>query len=537
MRTQAKSDRLGLLKDEAAAHVTNNNLIRKGITLESKKFTATQALEKKIYALNSAYGTSNSELRESAAKMTNNKQEADRFVESITKAKQRMIGLKKSIAKASDAKGLKALSRETNELAIDTQRLNSKLREQAKVMNASKFAANSLSGSMKNMARSYVSVFALAAGGAASLNLGQNLIAAKATLLGASGDAKQAGEDFEFLIQTSERLGTSLRESVSGYAKIGAAARSAGLGVSESRNMFLAAQETAAAFQLSADDTSGVQRAFAQILAKGKLSTEELLQLGERIPITFQAAADAMNMKTPELLKQIESGKLMSVDFLPNFADKMREYVRESGQLEESLKTSQRAMGRFKQAFEQGVLAAFDSGIEGGLADFFKDLTVSMKKMTPVFQFVGKVFGGLFDIVGSLIRALVQVSPLLFLLGDKGTEAMEGMNGELTKTVELIDLVVGGLKFIVGGLILIPALMDRLERTIGTLPSMEEQLGNGSLTSIKSGMFARPDLHKDVAGGASNKTTTINIQANDVGHVAQIVKDTLQEDLTLNYGV
>lgn len=272
--------RANSIREEAAAHAENNKRIRDGISLADKKMMIQADLDRRLQAIGHKYGHNNKELQESAKHMTTNSKEASSFVRNVSQAQNEIKRMKGLIEKTSDPRMLKRLNQEIKDLAASNKRLNQSLDTQAKKMTASKFAADGLRSSVSNLARGYASVFAIMAGGGAALQLGQDLIASKATLLGASGDARQAAEDFEFLQQTSERLGTSLRDSVGGYAKIGAAARSAGLGVSESRNMFLAAQETAAAFQLSADDTAGVQRAFSQILAKGKLSTEELLQIG-----------------------------------------------------------------------------------------------------------------------------------------------------------------------------------------------------------------------------------------------------------------
>lgn len=244
-----------------------------------------------------------------------------------------------------------------------------------------------------------------------------------------------------------------------------------------------------------------------------------------------------MGVGTEELLKQIETGNLRSVNFLPNFADKVREFVRESGQLEASLKTSQRAMGRFKNAFEQGVLSAFDAGAEKGLAAFFKDLTVSMKKLEPLFEVIGKVAGAVFEILGQLARAIVQVIGPMKNIGSEGGDAIDGLNKKLKETLTLVDSVIAGFKFLASVVTIIPSLTERLEKKAGfELPSLSQAIGFGTVRNLVSAGAGMLTSSPAQGGGTTNKTTTINVQANDAFHVAQIVKDSLQEDLSLNYG-
>lgn len=152
----------------------------------------------------------------------------------------------------------------SNDLALLNQRASqavSRQKQLNKEFRVGKFAAQGLSDSLRNMARSYVSVFAIVGGGVAGGMLGQNLIAGRAALLGASGSAEQAAKDFEFLKMTSAELGIGLNESVKGFARVGAAARSSGASIEQARETFLAAQEVSAAFNLTADDSAGIFRA------------------------------------------------------------------------------------------------------------------------------------------------------------------------------------------------------------------------------------------------------------------------------------
>lgn len=305
-------------------------------------------------------------------------------------------------------------------------------------MRASEFAAKSLKESMMNMSRSYLSVFAVVGATTAFVRTGQELTSLKATLLGVSGTSEGAAKDFEFVSEASKRLGVDITEATSAYGKLGAAAKSAGLDNAEARNAFLAASELSTAFNLSTSDFEGVSRAMSQILSKGKLSTEELLQLGERVPIAFSSAAKALGVSTKELFKQIESGAIQSVEFLPDFADEVREYVRQTGMLDASLKTSRVAMNRFVTNYKLNVSGAFEEGLDTGLGEFFNSLSNIMEEMSPLFRMFGDALGWVLDVISPLLSMAWQ---LVRVITVPLAGAFNTISDSLDKPVESMNLL------------------------------------------------------------------------------------------------
>ena len=149
---------------------------------------------------------------------------------------------------------LALLNQTSNQTVTRASQVNRQLRQQA-------FVANGLRDSLRNLGRSYVSVFAIIGGGAAATTTGQGLIQLKASLLAASGSAAVAEEDFNFLRNESLRLGTDLMQTTRGFQQFGIAARAAGFSTEETRDLFTQATEATVAFGLSTDDQAGVFRA------------------------------------------------------------------------------------------------------------------------------------------------------------------------------------------------------------------------------------------------------------------------------------
>jgi len=135
-----------------------------------------------------------------------------------------------------------------------------------------------------------------------------------------SGSALAGGRSFQFLIDTSNKLGISLEASVAGYKTLSGAASQAGLSNSQTQKVFENVAQAVKAFGLSSEDAKGVFLALGQIISKGTVQAEELRgQIGERIPGAFSIAAKAIGVTEQELNKMMATGKLSSKDFIIPF--------------------------------------------------------------------------------------------------------------------------------------------------------------------------------------------------------------------------
>ena len=135
-----------------------------------------------------------------------------------------------------------------------------------------------------------------------------------------------------------------------------------------------------------------------------------------------------MGVSTKELFKQIETGAIQSVDFLPDFANEVRTYVRETGMLEKSLRTSRVAMNRFVTDYKLNVANMFegnDGGIDSGLTDFFSAGSSVFESFRPYMKGLGDLFGGVIEAATKTGLSLFQttVEPFLLALREGDAEA------------------------------------------------------------------------------------------------------------------
>lgn len=135
-----------------------------------------------------------------------------------------------------------------------------------------------------------------------------------------SGSAKQGAISFQFLVDTSNRLGISLESAIVGYKTLSGAASQAGISNQKTRQIFEDVSKAVAAFGLSGEDAKGVYLALGQIISKGTVSAEELRgQIGERIPGAFAIAARSIGKTEAELNKMLQTGQVASKDFIIPF--------------------------------------------------------------------------------------------------------------------------------------------------------------------------------------------------------------------------
>lgn len=288
-------------------------------------------------------------------------------------------------------------------------------RSLTKQLTRQSFPLKAINDSLRNMARRWISVFAIVEGGKALYHLGKDLDSLQASLLAASGDTKSAAENFTFLKETSRALGRDLKESFRGFNRMGMAAKSLGYNTDEMREIFLASQEASTAFALDTQRSGLVMLAFSQMMSKGRVSMEEMSrQLGESLPVAMEAGARATGKTIPELIKLIETGQLMSKDFVLPFAKEMRKMVRETGALEAGMKKIGSSERRLIQSFQEFTDAMFQNyGIAEALKYTFQALDATFKTLAPLvggFVFaltsVVRVVGFLVDGLDTLIRAL-----------------------------------------------------------------------------------------------------------------------------------
>ena len=179
-----------------------------------------------------------------------------------------MKAAKEQSSSAKTNSDFRKLNQTITDLNASYGRLIVKNQQLQKEFKSSAFAANAMKDSLRNLARSYVSVFAVIGGAGAAGMTGQELVSLRTTLLAATGSTEEAAKAFEYLKTTSLGLGVDLASATKSFAQMGVAARQAGMSMEDTQELFTAMSEASAAFGMSTVDQERAFRSLVQMLSK-----------------------------------------------------------------------------------------------------------------------------------------------------------------------------------------------------------------------------------------------------------------------------
>lgn len=163
---------------------------------------------------------------------------------------------------------MRALNREINN-AVRSQRALTAEQQRGN------FAVRSMSSSMSNMARSYLSVFAVAGAGKGIFDNAKEMENLSVATLMAAGSAGAADEAFQKILNTSRETGLSLGSMTDMYNKIVISAKDAKIGVAETDEIFKGVTTLSIGYGFDKVQQKLVGKAFAQMMGKQQVMAEE----------------------------------------------------------------------------------------------------------------------------------------------------------------------------------------------------------------------------------------------------------------------
>lgn len=191
-------------------------------------------------------------------------------------------------------------------------------------------------------------------------------------LVAAGGDAKQAADDYSYLVAQSQRFGFVLLDIGGAYAKFAIAGKAANFTVQETRYVFEQFASAAKNARLSTAEFEGILKAVEQMMSKGTIQAEELRgQLGDRLPGAFAIAAKAAGKTTAEYAKMLELGQVGS--------ERVIEIARGVGEaygvIAESGDTLLQVQAKFQNASDLFKKAIAENGFVDAYSEFLTKLT------------------------------------------------------------------------------------------------------------------------------------------------------------------
>lgn len=264
---------------------------------------------------------------------------------------------------------------------------------------------------------------AVGAGVVKTFGIGKSFDSMQAGLIAASGTAEDAAKNWEFLKETSMTLGTDIQQGAGAFNRLAVAAKGAGFSMKDTQEIYLSAAEASTVFGLDTQRQGLVMLAFSQIMSKGRVSMEELSrQLGENFPIAMEAASKAMGVNQGELIKMVESGKLLAKDFMLPFAKQIRKQIRSNGAYEASLTKVNASMGRMINAFKLLANEIFKGEGASSIGSLFEGIATSVTSLTVHIK-------ALSDPLIGIVSAMARISANFSLLNGQTDDATGRVGG------------------------------------------------------------------------------------------------------------
>lgn len=228
--------------------------------------------------------------------------------------------------------------------------------------------------------------------------------------------------------------------AISGMTRLSAAVKGAGGQISDAELVFKNVTAAIKGTGGAAQDVDGSVTALVQIFSKGKVSAEEINQIAERLPGTFNLIAEASGRTGPELSKALEQG-VVGLDDLMKFIVELGNRYSEVAQ--KIAASSQDAGARLTVAFNSmrqsvgDALQPIGAEFQEAFADFVENITPFLAENLP------KIAGFVLDLSKNLVPlagAIGGVSAALAILKVQALLASGGMTA-LASAIGAANLV------------------------------------------------------------------------------------------------
>jgi tape measure domain-containing protein len=277
-----------------------------------------------------------------------------------------------------------------------------------------------------------------------------------------TGDAALAAEQFERLKVIAEAPGLALPQVVSASAKL----QAVGLSAEQAEKTIIEYGNAVARSGGGAAEFDGAVLALTQIASKGKISAEEINQLGERIFEIRPALEAAFGTANSEELQKLG---ISSEEFIARTVEQFSKLQRVNGGLANSFENfrdsvtgSLATLGESiaKSINLQGILDNVSNALKKA-ADFFRNLSPEAQKAIVVFGLTVAALGPVILIFGKLQLAIGTIRIALV-----GLQAAFAKGGIVAAFTALGGPVVAGIAALAAAVYLVYKNWETVKKTL-----------------------------------------------------------------------
>ena len=171
----------------------------------------------------------------------------------------------------------------------------------------------------------------------------------RTALRGVVKSQEEYEKSLQIINSATKDLNVPLESSLRGFTRLAASVVGAGGTVSDAEVVFKGITTALKATGKGAAEVDGSITALSQVFSKGKLSAEEINQIAERLPGTFNLISQAAGKSGPELYKALEQGQV-SLNTVMRFSESL--IAKYSDSADKIASSSEDAGARFKVAMD-----------------------------------------------------------------------------------------------------------------------------------------------------------------------------------------
>lgn len=213
------------------------------------------------------------------------------------------------------------------------------------------------------------------------------------TLKQLTGSAQGAAREQEYLRKTANNLGVAVADVSGAYVNLLAAAKGTALEGQGVREVFESIVGALSGLGKSGAEIDQALGAIVQMITLTKVKSEELKeQLSTALPGALQISADALHITTEQLTKMLESGQLLTNDFLPLFARQVRTHF---GASKEPVQGLAADMARLRNEYELTLQKLGEAGGNEATTTLMRGVASATSVAGAAVVFLGKSLGNL----------------------------------------------------------------------------------------------------------------------------------------------
>ena len=225
------------------------------------------------------------------------------------------------------------------------------------------------------------------------LQANQRAEALHRALVQLTGSEEAAAAQTQWLKDTANELGVAVADVSGDYIGLTAASKGTNLEGEQTDRVFKAIVGSMTALGKSGAETSRAVQAVSQMMSKGVVSAEELrMQLGEALPGTMQAAAEALGVPQEKLADLIATGSVVSDQFLPKLATALENKF---GVGKTAVNTFTAEVARMRNAMNETFEFIGNSGVMSALAEGASIAAYAITGVTQGIDSLGKKIGAM----------------------------------------------------------------------------------------------------------------------------------------------